>query len=94
MQTPAQLILADIKAKRELRSPTSHFRDYWRTYSLMMLYGIAVPILATRVQGNASWLVGYVATIVIIMTAVSDSRRAMDRRFEVLVEVLEKKGVL
>jgi len=60
----------------------------------MIFYGIAVPVFATRVHGAASWLVGYVATFVIIMTVVSDSRRAIDRRFKVLIEVLEKKGVL
>ena len=94
MQTSAQLILADLRTKRELRSPASHFRDYWRTYGLLILYGIAVPVLAVRMRGDADWLIGYVATITIILTAVRDSRRALDRRFEALVDLLTRKGVL
>lgn len=94
MQTSAQVILTDLRAKRELSSPTSHFWDYWRTYSLLVIYGVAVPLLAARIQGDAEWLIGYVTTITIIMTAVRDSRRALDRRFEVLVATLERKGML
>ncbi|MBX3748525.1 MAG: hypothetical protein KF897_00385 [Opitutaceae bacterium] len=94
MQSTAQEVLADLKAKRELTGPALHFRDYWRTYGLLVLYGAAVPFLAVNLKSHIAWIFGYAATTAIIATAVNDSRRAINRRFEVLVELLQKKGVL
>jgi hypothetical protein len=36
----------------------------------------------------------FLATVIIIGAAVKDSQRALNRRFEVLVDLLEKKGGL
>ena len=98
MNSEAHIILADLKAKREIRSPAVHFRDYWRTYGLMVLYGAALtagelgskPFLDRRIE----WLVLYMFLVVIIANAIKDGQRAVNRRFDRLVEQLEKKGVL
>ena len=94
MQTEPQSILAELKAKREVRGPALHFRDYWRTYALMFIYGVGLLMLDFRLQTRSEGILVYVATIGIIGTAIKDSQRALNRRFEVLINLLEKKGVL
>lgn len=98
MNIEAQIILADLKAKREILSPAVHYRDYWRTYSLMILYGaiLAAGEVGLRAYFNRGieWLVLYLFLVIIIDTAIKDGQRAVNRRFDCLVKLLEKKGVL
>ena len=94
MQPDPQSILAELKAKRELRSPALHFRDYWRTYGLMVLYGAGLVLLDSGPPTRGEVTLVFLATALIIGAAVKDSQRALNRRFEVLVDLLEKKGGL
>ena len=94
MQPDVQSILSDLKAKREVRGPVLHFTDYWRTYGLMIVYGALILVFNIRLNSRVEGFIVYVAASVIIATAVKDSQRAINRRFECLVDLLEKKGVL
>lgn len=98
MNSDARTILADLKAKREIQSPAVHFRDYWRTYSLMVLYGAVLTTAEFGFQKyfdrRAEWLFLYLFLVIIIGNAIKDGQRAVNRRFDRLVEQLEKKGVL
>lgn len=86
--------MEELKAKREVRSPALHLRDYWRTYGLMALYGAGLALLNFGPPTRGEGTLIYLATAVIISTAVNDGQRALNRRFQVLVDLLEKKGVL
>lgn len=94
MQADPQAILAELKAKREVHSPALHFRDYWRTYGLMVLYGAGLVLLQFGPQTRGEGILVYLATAIVIVAVVNDSQRALNRRFEVLVDLLEKKGGL
>ena len=94
MQTEALSILADLKAKREVRGSALHFTDYWRTYSLMVLYGIGLAILDLRFSARGEALLVYFATTIIVSSAIRDSQRAANRRFGAVIELLEKKGLV
>jgi hypothetical protein len=87
-------ILADLKAKREVRGPVLHFKDYWRTYGLMVIYGVAFVVLDFRFQTRAEAMQLYLSTAVLVATAVRDGQRAINWRFEHLVDLLEKNGSL
>ena len=94
MQTDARSILADLKAKREVRGSVLHFTDYWRTYSLMVLYGIGFTILNLSHSDRGEAFLAYLATTIIVLSAIEDSQRAANRRFGAVIELLEKKGLV
>ena len=98
MNIEAQTILSDLKAKREIRGPVLHFRDYWRTYGAMALYAAVLVVLdlefKPRVYPHLEVLMLYAFLAVIVMSAIKDGQKAINRRFDRLVELLEKKGVL
>jgi hypothetical protein len=98
MNHEAQTILADLKAKREIRGPVLHAVDYWRTYALMALYGAILVVFAlgyrTSLDGRMMGLFSYMYSVLIVGTAITDGQRAINRRFDRLVEQLEKKGML
>ena len=94
MQPDPQSVLAELKAKREVRSPALHFRDCWRTYGLMVLYGAGLLLLDFGPPTRGEGILVFPATVIIIGAAVSDGQRALNRRFEILVDLLEKKGGL
>jgi dolichyl-phosphate-mannose--protein O-mannosyl transferase len=98
MNADAQTVLADLKAKREIHSPALHVKDYWHTYVLMVVYGVALASFsfvdkqsyATRYET----LMLYMFLVLVVAIAIQDSQRAVNRRFDRLVELLEKKGML
>jgi hypothetical protein len=98
MNSEAQTILSDLKAKREIRGPVLHAADYWRTYALMALYGAALGVFAlsykTNVDARIVGCIVYMLLAIIVGTAITDGQRAINRRFDRLVEQLAKKGVL
>ncbi len=88
-------ILADLRDRRVLREPVFHVRDYWRTYGLMVLGGLALLLLGPRIE--VTWMLSLVVFFLlanIIVTAVKDTRRVINRRFDLLIAQLEKKGAL
>ena len=98
MNIEAQTILSDLKAKREIHGPVLYFGDYWRTYSAMVLYGALLVVsdieFKTRVDPHITVLLLYTFLVIIVMSAIKDGQKAVNRRFDRLVELLEKKGVL
>jgi hypothetical protein len=98
MHPEAQTILSDLKAKREIRGPVLHAAEFWRTYALMALYGAALGVFAlsykTNVDARLVGLILYMFLVIIVGTAITDGQRAINRRFDLLVEQLENKGVL
>jgi hypothetical protein len=98
MNHEAQTILSDLKAKREIRGPVLLATDYWRTYALMALYGVILGVFAlghwTYLDARMMGLFSYMYSVIIVGTAITDGQRAINRRFDRLVEQLEKKGVL
>ena len=98
MNADAQSILADLQAKREIHSPALHVKDYWHTYALMVVYGVALVLSFFVYQQSDSaryeTVILYMFLVLIVATAIQDSQRAVNRRFDRLVGVLEKKGVL
>jgi hypothetical protein len=98
MNPEAQTILSDLKAKREIRGPVLHAADYWRTYALMALYGVILGVFAlgyrTILDVRMMGLFSYMYSAIIVGTAITDGQRAINRRFDRLVEQLEQKGVL
>ena len=98
MNYEAQTILSDLEAKREIRGPVLLATDYWQTYALMALYGVILGVFAlghwTFLDGRMMGLFSYMYSVIIVGTAITDGQRAINRRFDRLVEQLEKKGVL
>jgi hypothetical protein len=94
MSIDPQSILSDLKAKREVRGRVLHFKDYWRTYGLMGIYGVAFLLMDFRLQTRAEGMFLYLSATLLVAAAVKDSQRAVNRRFELLVGLLEKKGSL
>jgi hypothetical protein len=98
MNIEAQIILSDLKAKREILSPAVHLRDYWRTYGLMILYGVILATFEfgfpTHTDRRMEWIYLYMFLVIIIDTAIRDGQRAVNRRFDRLVGLLEKRGGL
>jgi uncharacterized membrane protein YeiB len=94
MQSEARSILADLKAKRDVRGSESRYTNYWRTYSLIIVYGIGLALFNVNISTRGGALLIYGALAIVITTAVSDSQRAINRRFELLMELLERKGVV
>ena len=98
MNADAQSILADLELKREIHSPALHVKDYWHTYALMAVYGAALVAMdfveKPRTAPDFKTVMLYLFLVLIVATAIQDSQRAVNRRFDRLVELLEKKGVL
>jgi hypothetical protein len=98
MNADAQAILADLKAKREIHGPALHFKDFWHTYALMAIYGAALAAMDFAVRPltgpHMETVMLYAFMVLIVANAISDSRRAINRRFDCLVALLEKKGLL
>lgn len=97
MNIEAQEILADLKAKREIRGPVLHIRDYWRTYSAMVVYAAVLVLyleFKIRLDPHIEALAMYMVLVVIVTSAIKDERRAINRRFDRLIELLEKKSIL
>jgi len=98
MNADAQSILADLQAKREIHSPALHVKDYWHTYALMAVYGAALVAMDFAVTPRAGpdfkTVMLYLFLVLIVATAIQDSQRAVNRRFDRLVGLLEKKGML
>lgn len=98
MNADAQSILADLKARREIHSPALHVKDYWHTYALMAIYGVALVAMdvVVKPRGGPDFktVMLYLFPVLIVANAITDSQRAVNRRFDRLVELLEKKDVL
>ena len=98
MNPEAQTILSDLKAKREIRGPVLLATDYWRTYALMALYAVVLGVFALGYRTiddiRMAGIFSYMFSVIIVATAITDGQRAINRRFDRLVEQLEKKGVL
>ncbi len=66
MQADPLSILAELKAKRELRSPALHYRDYWRTHGLLVLYGAGLVLLDFGPPTRGEGLLVFLATVIIL----------------------------
>jgi hypothetical protein len=96
MRTETKSILAELARKRALKAPALQLRDYWRTGMLCKAWLIAF-VLERRDGGRSAMaLVGYgdPLQIGILVSAVLDTVRAVNRRYRELVEFLGERGSL
>ncbi|HZZ17927.1 MAG TPA: hypothetical protein VFE25_01085 [Opitutaceae bacterium] len=92
MQSEARAILHELKTKREVRGSAMGWTDYWRTYAIMIVYGVGLEILLPRLSGRGESILVFLATTVVVATSIRDSQRAINRRFEALLALIESKG--
>jgi len=90
MTSETREVLAELREKRALRSSKEHLSDYIRTYAFMMIY--AVMAYAADTQKASGRLTLYFAIMAVVLIAIADSRKSIERRIERLIDRLEKKG--
>ncbi len=87
---PAE-ILANLRDRRLLREPVVQLRDYWRTYGLLILHAVVLLVFNHVSPANPFiWLAVYTSFATILLTVIKDTRRAINRHFDLLIHHLEK----
>jgi len=93
MQTTSQKIAAQVKDRRILLSSADPHWAYWRTYVVVIVWALVFSYISRPKDSSIFSLFDF-GVLMIALTAVSDTKRSLQRRLDAIVRRLEEKDLL